>query len=152
MELRRQHGQAPVEVNMTPLIDVTFLLLIFFMIVSVFNQMERTAKLELPEAYQAIIERDVAKERTVVNVESDGTVVMYGRRYDLEAFRGQLRALSGTLRKLGARTGEAPIVLRGDKDTPYRHIRQVISAIYEADIRRVMFAAYRKREEEREEW
>ena len=131
-----------VSVDMTPLIDVTFLLLAFFMIISVFNQMERTAELELPIIAQALIERDVAEQRMVVNVEHDGQIVLFGQRVDMFEFRQHLRKMGPTLRALGRQTGESALIIRGDKFCPFEHIRQVLSAIYEEDIRQVMFAAY----------
>jgi len=138
----------PLDVDMTPLIDVTFLLMIFFMVVSVFNDMEREAKVELPATYyQAQIEKEVAKERMVINVEADGAIVLYSQRMDMPAFREALRRYAPGLRALGA-TGTAPIVLRGHKACPFRHVRDVLAAIYEEDFTKIMFAAYAREEEE----
>lgn len=135
-------------VDMTPLIDVTFLLLAFFMIISVFNQMERTAELELPLVVQAVIEKDVAEQRMVVNIETDGSIVMFGRRVGLEQFKEQLKGMGPVLRRLG-RTGEdSSLIIRGDKLCPYENVRDVLAAVQEENIRQVMFAAYEAKETE----
>ncbi len=131
-----------IEVDMTPLIDVVFLLLAFFMIVAVFNQMERTAELELPLVVQAIIEKDVAQERMVVNIEADGGIVMFGQRVNMDQFRRRLRGLGPVLRRLGRQSEDSALIIRGDRDCPFEHVRQVLAAVYEQDIRKVMFAAY----------
>jgi len=149
MRLPRQPRHPDVEVAMTPLIDVTFLLLVFFMVVSAFNQMERNAELELPAAYQATIEKDVAKERMVINIEADGTIILYGKSMDVPQLRRNLKNYGPCLRALGQRTGEAPVVVRGDRDCPYREIKKVLSAVYDEGFTKVMFAAYEKRPDER---
>ena len=148
MKAHAADAEPPLEVDMTPLIDVVFLLLIFFMLVSVFNEMEREAKVELPDAYQVLFDEDIAKERTIVNVETDGRIVMYGQAHTVDQFKARLAKIAALLRSWGSRTGEAPIVLRGHKDCEYRHIQAVIGAVYDAGIEKIMFAAYQKRAED----
>ena len=138
-------AQPTLEVDMTPLIDVTFLLLVFFMMINVLNEMERTAKLELPETYQAMIE-DVAKERMIVNLEADGTIVLFGQTVTPEAFRTSLREMGPMLRRIANISGRAPIVVRGDKKCEFRHVRGVLAAISEEQFDTIMFAAYEKRQ------
>ena len=140
MAVDSQSAGPPLEVDMTPLIDVTFLLLVFFMVISVFNEVERTAALELPVALQANIEQDVAKERMIVNVERDGTIRLYNQTMDMTGFRERLGSYVPFLRALGSRTGEAPIVLRGDRLCEYRHIRDILSAIYAEGFKTIKFA------------
>ena len=145
MRLVRQAPPQEVEVDMTPLIDVTFLLLIFFMVISVFNYMERAAELELPSVVQALVQKDVAEQRMVVNIEKDGGIVLFGQDVTLDTFRDQLRRIGPGLRMLGRAAEEAPLVIRGDKDCPFEHIRHVLAAIYDENITKVMFAAYEKK-------
>jgi biopolymer transport protein ExbD len=143
----RVSAKAPppvLDMDMTPMIDVVFQLLIFFMLCSAFNEAERAAKLQLPMAYQAMFQKDVDKERTIVNIERDGTIVMYEHSYTIEQFKVQLAKVAQLLRAMGARTGQAPIVLRGDRLCEFKHIREVIAAVYDARIEKVMFAAYQK--------
>jgi len=147
MRAPRYAAEPALDVDMTPLIDVTFLLMIFFMVVSTLNDMEREAKVELPLAYQAQIEKEVAKERMVINIEADGAIVLYGQRMNMAAFKENLRRYAPGLRALGA-TGAAPIVLRGHKDCPFRHVRDVLAAIYEEGFTKILFAAYFKEEGE----
>ena len=144
MSRREEAARPPVEVDMTPLIDVTFLLLVFFMMISTLSDMERTAVLELPMAYQAMIETGVAKERMIVNVERDGTIVMFGQRVMPDEFRTKLRAMGPMLRRLGEATGRAPIVLRGDRDCEFVHIKGILAAIAEEQFDTIMFAAYQR--------
>lgn len=136
-------GAGPtLNVDMTPLIDVTFLLLIFFMTISTFNEMERKAEVELPVAFQARILDDVSKKRLVINVEEDGTIVMYNQYLNMAQFEQQLEKYASGLRKLAEKTGSAPIVIRGDEEAEYRHVKGVLSKVYDERFEQIMFAAY----------
>lgn len=147
MKTSRQGSGETLNVDMTPLIDVTFLLLIFFMTVSTFNEMERMAEVELPVAFQARIEEDVSKKRLVINVEEDGNIVMYNQNMNMAQFEQSLEKYARGLKQLEAKTGAAPIVVRGDKKTEYRHVKNVLAKVYELRFERVMFAAYQPDEQ-----
>jgi biopolymer transport protein ExbD len=136
--------------DMTPAIDVSFQLLIFFMIVNTYTVFERAAKLDLPVAYQAVIAKDVAKERMIINIERDGRIVVFGKRVNIGEFREHLRKMGPFLRKFGETSGQAPIVVRGDKDCEFRHVKEILAAIYDERFEKVMFAAYQRKEPEKE--
>jgi biopolymer transport protein ExbD len=139
---------SPLDVDMTPLIDVVFLLLIFFMIISVFNDMERKAEVELPVGYQARIAKNVAKERMIVNIEQNGTIVLFNQDMTMSQFRQKLQKYSAGLKKLAEQSGAAPIVVRGDKECPYEHVKKVLAAIYQQRFQKIMFAAYERKQED----
>ncbi len=147
---RKDHSEAKtdIEIDMTPLIDVVFLLIIFFMIVSTFNQMERDAVKELPVSrFQAAVEPDITKDRMVVNILEDGTISLYGQPYTVEGFREQLARYRPALQRIGRETDRAPIIIRGHRNARYEVISQVLRSIYEYDFRNIMFAAHEPRKE-----
>ena len=146
MRARASPGAA-VEIDMTPMIDVVFQLIIFFTVVSTYNEMEREARLELPVAYQAIIEKNVAQERMIINIERDGTIMLFNQPMNEAGLREKMRVYGPGLRTLGSRTGQAPIVLRGDKECLYKNVRGILAVIYEEGFTKIMFAAYQKEEE-----
>jgi len=74
----RDHSDE-VDVDMTPMIDVTFLLLIFFVIISTLVRMETAAEVELPQADQAQVEEAPDPEQLVINVEKDGDIFILGQ-------------------------------------------------------------------------
>ena len=149
MATRAEEGSDPaLDVNMTPLIDVTFLLLIFFMIISIFNKMESMAELELPKAFQAQIMEGMQEGRLVVNVEGDGQIVVFAQRMGVAGFRRMLQKHVDALQQLAKKSGEAAIVIRGDQDTVYEDIKQVIDIVKDYGFRRIMFAAYQMEEDE----
>ena len=148
MRIGRETREAVLNVDMTPLIDVAFLLLIFFMIISVFNRMERQAELELPEAYQALIHKDIAKDRMVINVERDGRIKLFGQPATIDELRREMRRRAPMLRRYGLTAGRAPVEVRGDKKCQYRHIRGILAALYEERIDKVFFSAYPRQQKQ----
>ena len=70
--------------NLTPLIDVVFLLLIFFMVATTFLEPEREISIELPEAATAS-ERAEVPDEIVINVLRDGSLNVNGSAVDRAA-------------------------------------------------------------------
>ena len=119
------------EPNLTPLLDVVFQLITFFMLVINFSQENFDSRVKLPVAGSARPQDDAAKlaeERLVLNVDSNGNLLFGGevlsadraaRKIKLEAqiARENLKALKG---KLGP-DQELPVrvVIRADRDTPF---------------------------------
>jgi biopolymer transport protein ExbD len=117
-------------INITSLIDVMFLLLIFFMVSSTFRD-QPAIELTLPRSSVA---EDVAVAPTVVYLTRDGRIYL-----DSEAVeREQLRQ---NLRRLQAATGEDRIVLRADEHAEHGAVVALIDLIKESGYRRVSLAA-----------
>ena len=84
--------------NMTPMIDVVFQLIIFFLVSSHLAKQEVQYKLPLPEAKSGIQEKPSEKPRLTVNVLADGTLLFAGR----QVTAGELQAhLAERLKDLG---------------------------------------------------
>lgn len=97
-------------INITPLIDVVFLLLIFFMVSSTFRQTPGIA-VALPEAQTAeALTEDRPRE---VTVRADGTIHYDQRPVDRDGLRDALRELMAAEPEVG-------LVLRADKAAPFQ--------------------------------
>ncbi|MCT4642038.1 MAG: biopolymer transporter ExbD [Bacteriovoracaceae bacterium] len=78
--------------DLTPLIDVVFLLLIFFMVSSVFKKEELALMLNLPKAQEG---KGQGKKNDVVNIEITGQKIAYnGKEVDIEILESNLASLS----------------------------------------------------------
>lgn len=117
-------------INITSLIDVMFLLLIFFMVTSTFKD-QPAIDLSLPRSSSA--EETVAAP-TVVYLTREGRLFLDS----LEVEAGQL---AGRLRQLQAATGEDRIVLRADEHAEHGAVVALIDLIKESGYRRVSLAA-----------
>jgi biopolymer transport protein ExbD len=126
------------EPNLTPLLDIVFQLITFFMLVFNFSQDNFDSRIKLPVAGSARPQDDVAKlgdERLVLNIDSRGNLIWNGlpltadqarERIRLEAqiARQNIKTLRGKVTEGDALP--ARVVIRADRDTPFEPIFAMI--------------------------
>ncbi|MCP5021848.1 MAG: biopolymer transporter ExbD [bacterium] len=118
MKIRQEEGVEELVLNLTPMIDVIFLLLIFFMVATTFQDPERELDVDLPQAQSGstLTEQD---DEVVINIKQDGTVVISDREVTQEEL---VRHLSQTAQQ----DPETPVTIRGDR---FVHHEDVVSAM-----------------------
>lgn len=114
-------------ITITPLIDVMFLLLIFFMVSSTFRD-QYGIDVDLPEAASAQTEQPSPHEVTVTE---EGAYYFDGKQLDLPELQEALLALIAT-------DAEAQVVLRCDAGADFRHAVAAIDAARQAGCRRLV--------------
>lgn len=134
MNLRPQRRPAP-ELNLTPLIDVVFLLLIFFMVSTTFDK-ESRIKVELPQATTQD-ERD--KQDTVLDI----TIDAKGRFYvnQNEVINTETATLMGALEKAVNDRRDLPVIISADANTPYQAVVKAMDAASQLGFKNMTFAA-----------
>ncbi|MCY4469644.1 MAG: biopolymer transporter ExbD [Thiotrichales bacterium] len=133
MKFRTTLRDSP-EINLTALIDVVFLLLIFFMVSTTFEWRSELS-IELPAASAREIPRDDAIIE--VAVDADGNVQVDGRRLDGSEVRTLRRALAAAARGL-----DSPrVTVSADARTPHQSVVTVMDAARQAGLYRLTFAA-----------
>jgi len=117
---------------MTPLIDMVFLTLLFFMVNAVLS-INPAIRVDLPRARSSLgaVGRDV-----VVTVAADGVLFIEERRVADNAFAVELRAAL-------ARAGTSSILLQGDRNLPYERLVDVMDKAKEAGTGRISLATVR---------
>ena len=119
MQFKRQQ-QAQVDVNLTPLIDVVFLLLIFFMVSTSFIK-ETHLTLKLPKAANSE-ERVVDVEPLEVLVDRNGFYSVDGRALaDID-----VAVVESALRNLSEGDFSRPLTITADADAPYQAVVTLI--------------------------
>jgi biopolymer transport protein ExbD len=117
---------------LTSLIDLLFILLIFFMTASMYAQFESELNVQVPVSSEAVsIEREPTE--IIVNVTDDGKFVVNQVERSLKEIEDMLLQIASVYR------GEH-IIIRGDQETAYRNIIKVLDACKKADIWNVSFA------------
>jgi len=129
------------EPNLTPLLDVVFQLITFFMLVINFSNENYDARVRLPVAGSARPveegEKAAAEDRLVLNVDRQGHLLMSGQVLTttraLEEIKHQADLVTLNLKASGLKvdpSGGLPttIVLRADKDTPFSSLYTLITA------------------------
>lgn len=138
--------------NMTPMIDVTFQLIIFFMLVTDMAK----AQLEpvvLPYAHKAIKDKTPDPLILVVNIMKDGTIKIGGKTYwhpklgddnkKLEDLFESYRA-NQKYQEVPGRSDfvKYPVLIRADRSTPFEHIQKVLMiATHHGGVTRVQLGA-----------
>ena len=132
MRLQEDGPEEP-DINLTSLIDVVFLLLIFFMVSTTFDR-QALLRLELPEA--ATAESEAVPQVIEVTVTEDGQILV-GDDLLTETSRAALRAVLDE--RLEAH-GDLPLVLRADTRAPHGLVVLVLDAAAAAGMGRVGIA------------
>jgi biopolymer transport protein ExbD len=122
----------PPSLNLTPMIDVVFLLIIFFMLGTKFTEIERKLQLRIPEVAEADMLLPPPDPK-VVTVYRDGTVTLDRRPVDLEELR---RALESARREFPGLS----VLVRGDMETRFQRIAEVLSTCRQAQVNIVSVA------------
>lgn len=133
MKFRDYHSQAPSDLELAPMIDVVFLLLIFFITSWQFARFERDMDISVPAAEQTDNSKQTVGE-IILNVREDGAVVLNGAPVTSEELLGRLKTISGAY-------PDQAVILRGDSKADFQHIISVLDLIKQAGIWNVAFAA-----------
>lgn len=117
------------EFEMTPMIDIVFLLIIFFMVVA--SEITNKVPIEVPKADEAQVPDDI-EGRVEITIEADGTFYQGLREVPFES-------LAGELARLNREVDDLKVYVRADADAPHRYVQDVMDAAKEAVILQVIF-------------
>ncbi|MFP4648183.1 MAG: ExbD/TolR family protein [Halorhodospira sp.] len=145
MNLRRGQRREEPEINLTPLIDVVFLLLLFFMITTTFVD-EAGLEITLPEAESG--SQDQRSELLEIAIDGDGSYYVDGDLLINREAATLVRALEEALAE-GEReiTG---IVVRADAEAPHRAVVRALDGAGRAGVEHVSIATIEPKKREGE--
>jgi biopolymer transport protein ExbD len=138
MRIPARQISSQVGFNMTPMIDVVFLLIIFFLLSSHLARQEQQLPLPLPAAVSGRIEAADERPRLTVNVLADGTLLVASRAVgagDLGQLLAERRALHGE---------ELQVRIRADRGVAYRRVEPVLLACVKAGIWNVAYVVQQR--------
>jgi biopolymer transport protein ExbD len=120
-------------IDIAPLLDMVFILLIFFVVTSTFTR-ETGVEVSKPQAQSASM---LEKENILIAITRDGTIHIDERQVDLAG-------LSDVLKRILAKNPEREAVLIADKDAMTGKLVSVIDACTVAGVKKVSIAALNK--------
>ena len=117
-----------VEINLTPVIDMVFLLLIFFLVATKFADIERDVRVRPPSSRHA---RPITAipEEIVINVAADGVILVAGRTRTLDEIDGLLKAAARA-------NPHQSVVIRGDRASALQHAVGVLDLCEKHNVER----------------
>ena len=133
MVLNTRRFRTSAEPNLTPILDMVFQLITFFMLVVSFKTASMDPGIRLPVLGSARPSPQEA-ERTfvVLNIDASGTLRVYGQVCDLEQYLSReassiRQAFNKTGRKLGDDELPAAAVIRADRSTPFNKLNHILA-------------------------
>jgi biopolymer transport protein ExbD len=133
MNLRPNREQEPLDVNITPLIDVVFLLLIFFMVSTTFDK-QAQLKVKLPEASPS--SEQVQTESIVLAIDAKGQYYIN----DKQLVNTTIKTLKQALVKTMNDNKEIPVILKADAKTPHQAVVTAMDAAAQVGLTRLSIA------------
>ena len=125
-------------VDLTPMIDVVFQLIIFFLVSSQMAQREAALPLKLPEADSSVESLEISTSRLTVNLREDGSLSVGGRDVLVSELEGIFA------KAIEVKGEDVEVRIRASREAGYRHAEQVLLACTRQGIWNVTFAVYRR--------
>jgi biopolymer transport protein ExbD len=121
MKVTIEEDDVDTEIQMGPLIDCVFLLLIFFLVVAVTKKSIKDLNIRLPESAQAV-ESKPRDDNIVIRVTRDGVVYLGSDEMTRQT-------LKRAIRDAGARKPDNKVVLDADISAPMMHLAPIIDEL-----------------------
>ena len=134
MKFRKESELKNVEVNLTPLIDVVFLLLIFFMVSTTFDK-QTQIQIKLPEADST---ETVEKEPEVIEVGVNEAGNYYVNQEEL--LKSDAETLKRMLVKVAQGKTDLPVIISADGKAPHQSVVTVLDVASQLGMTQMTFA------------
>jgi biopolymer transport protein ExbD len=139
-KIRKSRGapevQENVGFNMTPMIDIVFQLIIFFMLITDMSQQE-IERVAPPLARKVMEDKNKPKERLIVNVNEKGDVKFRGKLFrDIQVLKNHLAERASRYKdpKLPM-LSDVSLMLRADARTPFENVQKVLQICGDNQVR-----------------
>ena len=135
MRFRRPNDE-DIRLGIAPLIDIVFLLLIFFMVTSHFD-VASGVRIQLPQSSRRIL--DQIEDKVTLVLDRSGKIYFEGREIDQKTLREDLEDIVG-------RQGIVRLVLQADKDVRHGQVVELMDVAKTAGVQSIIIAAQWKSE------
>ncbi len=135
------------EMDMSPMIDMVFLLLIFFMVNAVIIDYRKDKDITIPIADNALTPKD-GSGRIIVNIYNDEFAEKHGTRFaDVDSNPLDEDGITEMVRRIEERNRLAGVPktrlhIRGDKDVDIEYTKRAVKAAGEGNVSDVIFSTY----------
>ncbi len=140
MKFRRDNDLKNVEVNLTPLIDVVFLLLIFFMVSTTFDKQSQL-QIVLPEAQTS---EQNEKQPDVIDIAINEKGLYFVNKEEL--LKSDPQTLRDMLKKVMNGNMSLPVVISADGMAPHQSVITVLDVASQLGLQKMTFATQQSKE------
>jgi biopolymer transport protein ExbD len=133
MNFRKQHSIEPTPMQLAPLVDVLFLLVIFFAVTSHYAKNEQVMDINVPAAEEGKDKESRNVGEIIINIKTAGEIIVNGQQLT-EA------ELLVKLKNIAAIYKDQAVILRGDEVVDYKFVIRVLDTCQKAGIWNIAFA------------
>jgi len=105
-------------VDLTPILDMMFIILIFFMVSATFD-LNRSIKMKLPKSFAG--ESAISKEKVLIEVDSTGNISLNGETTEIHDLSNKIKEIENF--------STSTVYLLGDADTGYKNIITILDIL-----------------------
>ncbi|OAG27769.1 ExbD/TolR family protein [Thermodesulfatator autotrophicus] len=128
MRKRRRHQDENLEVPMTPIIDIVFLLLIYFLLTSQLVK-QKTLKVNLPQSETAVATQQ--EETITIGINREGDFFLNGKKLDMAQLKQELK-------RIAAEGGIKKVYVEADRDTKAQLLIDAMDAARKAGLKQIL--------------
>ena len=126
MAVKRREMNVTAEGDMTPMIDMTFQLIAFFMVLLNFAENDADERIKLPTSALAKPPDTPLESPLILQLAKNGRVLMGGDEVPVAEMGERLRIEAAVLQRQGKLVSEAAVVIRGDADAKTGTVQELI--------------------------
>ena len=140
MNFREMGEDEEVNISLTPLIDVVFILLIFFMVTTTFNR-HAELRIDLPKAVSVAAPGE--EKKLDITIDAEGNFFVNGK----ETVNTQRKTLQTAIFKELGEAQEMPVTIRADAKTPHQAVITAMDIVGKLGLSRISIATTQTQEE-----
>jgi biopolymer transport protein ExbD len=133
MNFRKQHSIEPTPMQLAPLVDVLFLLVIFFAVTSHYAKNEQVMDISVPAADEGQDKDSRTVGEIIINIKSEGEIIVNGQEHTEEELLLKLKNIASIYK-------DQAVILRGDEVADYKYVINVLNTCQKAGIWNIAFA------------
>ena len=133
MKFKKTPSAEILEGDLTPMIDMTFQLIAFFMLLINFSEVDRAEEIALPSSVLAIPPEVRPDYQIIMNLEPSGAVIFEGQRIDkIESMNPILtQEINSAARERVTNPADIAVIIRAHQDTPTGLVQELIGVCQE---------------------
>ena len=135
MRLFKKKSTEILEGDLTPMIDMTFQLIAFFMLLINFSEVDRADEILLPSSVLAVPPEVRPDYQIILNLEPNGVVVFEGQKNGIDLLNPLLSRQVDAAAREGIRDpGDIAVIIRSHEDTPTGVVQELMAKCQESEL------------------
>ena len=144
MKVKAKKEMAAAEVDMTPMIDMTFQLIAFFMVLINFTEADQDDRVKLPLSELAKPPDVPLDNPLTLNVAKSGAIYLAGQQYGINDLNAALSQERELIRLSGENPSEVTVIIRAHIDAKTGDVQEVIKVCQQANFEQFALRAQEK--------